>query len=161
MLLEFPERVYTEEEHKQAKQMVDSGYKHEIIVSGEPSFVEKVNKALDLSRTAGSYEFIRTYIRQITEIDGITQLRETEVAIWANKFAVESVVDFASLLVQKAHHMKEYLEGEVYYGGASEKRTVQKRIEFLETLKSKTADAKVKEECERLLEMWRESSLAA
>jgi hypothetical protein len=57
--------------------------------------------------------------------------------------------------------MKEYLEGEVYYGGASEKRTVQKRIEFLETLKSKTADAKVKEECERLLEMWRESSLAA
>ncbi len=159
--MEFPERVYTEEEHKQAKQMVDSGYKHKIVVSGEPSFLEKVNEALELSKTADSYEFIRTYIRQITEIDGITQLRETEVAIWANKFAVENVVDFASLLVQKAYHMKEYLEGEVYYGGASEKRTVQKRIEFLETLKRKTGDSKVKEECDRLLEMWHESSLAA
>jgi hypothetical protein len=159
--LEFPERVYTEEEHKIAKQMIDSGYKHEIVVSGEPSFVEKVYKALELSKTAGFYEFIRTYIRQINEIDGITQLRETEVAIWANKFAVENVVDFASLLVQKTFHMKEYLEGEVYYGGASEKRTVQRRIEFLEILKSKTSDAKVKDECDRLLEMWHESSLAA
>ena len=159
--MEFPERVYTKQEHKQAKKMVDSGYKHEIVVSGEPNFVEKVNKALELSKTAGSYEFIRTYIRRITEIDGITQLRETEVAIWANKFAVENVVDFASLLVQKAYHMKEYLEGEVYYGGASEKRTVQKRIEFLEILMSKTADSNVKDECDRLLEMWHESSLAA
>ena len=140
--------------------MVDSGYKHELTVTGEPSFVEKVNKALELSKVAGSYDFIRTYIRQISEIDGITQLRETEVVIWANKFALESVVDFASLLVQKAYHMKEYLEGEVYYGGASEKRTVQKRIEFLQALENKTEDASVKEECDRLLEMWRDSSLA-
>ena len=109
---------------------------------------------------ADLYDFLRTYVREIKEIDGITQLRETEVAIWANKFAVENPVDFASLLIQKAHHMKEYLEGELYYGGASEKRTVQKRIEFLEILKTKTNDAKVKEECERLLDMWRESALA-
>jgi hypothetical protein len=159
--LEFPERIYTEEEHKQAKLLVDSGYKHELVVIGELGFIEKVNKALELCKVAGSYEFIRTFIRQINEIDGITQLRETEVSIWANKFAVESEVDFASLLVQKAHHMKEYLDGEVYYGGASEKRTVQKRIEFLETLKIKTTDAKVKEECDRLLEMWHESALAS
>ena len=123
-------------------------------------FVEKVNTALNLVKTTGCYDFLRTYLREITEIDGITQLRETEVAIWANKFAVENPVDFASLLIQKAHHMKEYLEGELYYGGASEKRTVQKRIEFLETLKNKTADQKVKKECERLLDMWRESALA-
>jgi hypothetical protein len=58
------------------------------------------------------------------------------------------------------HHMKEYLDGELYYGGNSEKRTVQKRIEFLEELKEKSQDASVKEECERLLEMWRESSLS-
>ena len=122
--------------------------------------MERVNLALDLVKIAGYYDFLRTYLRDINEIDGITQLRETEVAIWANKFAVENPVDFASLLIQKAHHMKEYLEGELYYGGASEKRTIQKRIEFLETLKSKSADAKVKEECERLLDMWRESALA-
>jgi hypothetical protein len=96
----------------------------------------------------------------ITEIDGLTQLRETEVAIWANKFAVENAVDFASLLVQNAYHMKEYLDGELYYGGASEKRTIRKRMEFLEILKNKTQDANVEKECERLLDMWRESSLA-
>jgi hypothetical protein len=158
--LDFPEKVYTEEEHKQAKKLVDIGYMHDLKVNGDADFMEKVNKALNLAKTAGCYDFLRTYLRQIKEIDGITQLRETEVEIWANKFAVENTVDFASLLVQKAYHMKEYLEGELYYGGASEKRTVQKRIEFLELLKSKTPDSNVKDECERLLEMWRESSLA-
>jgi hypothetical protein len=158
--LKFPERVYTEEEHKQAKHLLDAGYKHELTVSGDAAFVEKVNTALDLAKVAGCYEFLRTYLRKIMEIDGITQLRETEVAIWANKFAVENTVDFASLLIQKAHHMKEYLEGELYYGGASEKRTVQKRIDFLELLKSKTTDEAVRMECERLLDMWHESALA-
>ena len=160
MSLEFPERVYTEEEHKKAKKLVDDGYKHELTVIGDLAFVEKVNEALELSKIAGYYEFLRTYLRCIKEIDGLTQLRETEVAIWANKFAVADVVDFASLLVQKAFHMKEYLDGELYYGGASEKRTVQKRIEFLEVLNTRSADDQVKAECERLLEMWRESSLA-
>jgi hypothetical protein len=158
--LEFPDRVYTEEEHKQAKQMIDAGNKHELRVEGDHPFTVKVKEALELLKTADCYEFIRTYLRLIKEIDGLTQLRETEVAIWANKFAVENAVDFASLLIQKAHHMKEYVDGELYYGGASEKRTVQKRIEFLELLKNKTTDAKVKEECERLLDMWRESALA-
>ncbi len=158
--MEFPDRVYTEEEHKLAKKLIDSGYKHQILVEGDQEFNEKVNEALELSKTAGCYDFLRTYLKLIKEIDGITQLRETEVAIWANKFAVENTVDFASLLVQKAYHMKEYLDGELYYGGASEKRTVQKRIEFLQILKDKTANPKVVEECDRLLEMWRESSLA-
>jgi hypothetical protein len=160
MSLEFPERVYTEEEHKKAKKLVDDGYKHELTVIGDSAFAEKVNEALELSKIAGYYEFLRTYLRCIKEIDGLTQLRETEVAIWANKFAVADVVDFASLLVQKAYHMKEYLDGELYYGGASEKRTVQKRIEFLEVLNKRSTDDRVKAECERLLEMWRESSLA-
>ena len=158
--MDFPEKVYTQAEHKKAKKLVDSGYKHELKVSGEADFVEKVDRALEFLKIVGCYDFLRTYLRQITEIDGITQLRETEVAIWANKFAVENPVDFASLLIQKAYHMKEYLEGELYYGGASEKRTVQKRIEFLELLKNTTSEASVKEECERLLEMWRESALA-
>jgi hypothetical protein len=158
--MEFPERVYTEEEHKRAKQLVDNGYKHELTISGNPDFIEKVNEALKLLKTVDNYDFLRTYIKSIIEIDGITQLRETEAAIWANKFSIENEVDFASLLIQKAHHMKEYLDGELYYGGASEKRTVQKRIEFLELLKNKTDSQDVRKECERLLEMWRESSLA-
>jgi hypothetical protein len=158
--LEFPERIYTEEEVKQAKQSLGEGYKHNLTVNGEILFTQKVNKALELIKTAGYYEFLRTYIRQIIEKDGITQLRETEVAIWANKFAVENEVDAASLFVQKAYHMKEYLSGELYYGGQAEKRTIQKRIEFLETLKSKSEDSRIKEECERLLDMWRESSIS-
>jgi hypothetical protein len=94
------------------------------------------------------------------EIDGITQLRETEVAIWANKFAVENPVDASSLFIQKAYLMKEYLEGELYYGGNAEKRSVAKRVEFLQDLSEKSVDREVKEECSRLLQMWKESSLA-
>jgi hypothetical protein len=158
--LKFPERVYTEEEVKIAKELIDKGYKHRLTVEGSLNFKEKVNQALELMRTAGYYEFLRTCIKRIVEIDGLTQLRETEVAIWANKFAVDNPVDAASLLVQKANHMKEYLDGELYYGGTAEKRSIEKRKEFLESLKNKSEDKNVKEECERLLQMWEDSSLA-
>jgi len=158
--MSFPDRVYTTQEVKSAKALVDQGYKHNLTVEGEPEFTQKVNQALELVKKAGSFDFLRTYVRQIKEIDGITQLRETEVAIWAGKFAVENPVDAASLFIQKAYQMKEYLEGELYYGGNAEKRSVTKRIEFLQTLKDKTNDKTVKEECERLLEMWKDSSLA-
>jgi hypothetical protein len=158
--MSFPERVYTTQEVKNAKVLVDQGYKHNLTVEGEPEFTQKVNQALELVKKAGSFDFLRTYVRQIKEIDGITQLRETEVAIWAGKFAVENPVDAASLFIQKAYQMKEYLEGELYYGGNAEKRSVAKRIEFLQSLKDKTSDKAVKEECERLLEMWKDSSLA-
>jgi hypothetical protein len=158
--LSFPERVYTAQEVKAAKELVDQGYKHNLTVEGTPEFTQKVNRALELIKTAGYYDLLISYIRKILEIDGITQLRETEVSIWANKFAVDNPVDFASLLVQKAYQMKEYLEGELYYGGNAEKRTVAKRMEFLAVLKDKSSDASVKEECERLLDMWKESSLS-
>ena len=158
--MEFPERVYTQKEVKTAREMVNNGYKHNLTLEGSPNFEKKVNETLELIKTAGYYEFFRTYIRKIMEIDGLTQLRETEVAIWANKFAVENPVDAASLFIQKAHHMKEYLEGEVYYGGNAETRSVEKRIQFLEVLKEKSQDESVKKECSRLLKMWEESSTA-
>jgi len=158
--LKFPERVYTAKEVKTARELINKGYKHNLTVEGSSNFKEKVRQVLELVKTAGYYEFLRTYIRQIIEIDGLTQLRETEVVIWANKFAVENPVDAASLFVQKANQMKEYLEGELYYGGTAEKRSVEKRIQFLEVLKSKSQDESVKEECERLLQMWEDSALA-
>jgi len=156
--LEFPKRVYTEREVKTARELVNKGYKHNLTVEGSPNFQQKVNEALELAKTAGYYESLRTYIRKIMEIDGLTQLRETEVEIWANKFAVENPVDAASLLIQKANHMKEYLEGELYYGGNAEKRSVEKRIKFLEVLKEKSQEKSVKEECARLLQMWEDSA---
>ena len=158
--MNFPERVYTSEEVKVAKAIVDQGYKHNLIVEGTPEFRKQVNQVLELIQTAGYCDFLISYIRMIMEIDGITQLRETEVAIWANKFAVENPVDAASLFIQKAFAMKEYLDGELYYGGGAEKRSVAKRIEFLQKLKDKTSDKDVEAECERLLEMWKDSSLA-
>jgi hypothetical protein len=159
-MLKFPEKVYTQQEVHEAKALIDQGYKHDLTVEGSEEFKDKVNCILELIKTADYYEHLRTYIRKIIEIDGLTQLRETEASIWANKFAVENPVDAASLFIQKSFHMKQYLDGEMYYGGNSEKQTVEKRIEFLETLKEKTRDKAVKEECERLLQLWAESSLA-
>ena len=158
--MKFPERVYTAEEVKTAKELIDKGYKHRLTVKGSLNFKQKVSQTLKLVKTAEYYEFLRTYIKQIIEIDGLTQLRETEAAIWANKFAVENPVDAASLFIQKTNQMKEYIEGELYYGGTAEKRSVEKRIEFLESLKNKSEKKEIKEECERLLKMWEDSSLA-
>jgi hypothetical protein len=158
--MSFPEKIYTVQEVKTAKKLIDQGYKHELTVKGTEEFKQKISRILELVKTTGYYDFLRTYIRQIIEIDGLTQLRETEAAIWANKFAVENPVDAASLFIQKTYHMKQYLDGELYYGGSSETLTVEKRIGFLEELKNKTAEKEVKDECERLLKMWEESSLA-
>jgi hypothetical protein len=158
--MSFPERVYTIAEHEKAREMLKSGYKHTLKIRGSPVFEQKVSQILNLLKIANYFDFFISYIREITEIDGLTQLRETEVAIWANKFAVENPVDAASLFVQKASVMKEYLEGELYYGGAAEKRSIEKRLEFLRKLKEKSKDENVRAECDRLLEMWRDSSLA-
>jgi hypothetical protein len=157
--LGFPDRVYTEEEVRRAKALVDKGYKHNLQILGSSDFKTKVENALKLVKTAGSSEFLSTYIRTIREIDGLTQLRHAEAAIWANKYAVENAVDAASLFVQKAYHMKEYLEGKLYYGGEAERRSFEKRRDFLQVLRKKSHDEKVRKECDRLLQIWKEASL--
>jgi hypothetical protein len=157
--LGFPQRIYTEAEVRKAKDLIDKGYKHSLTVKGSPEFQQKAKQALELVKTAGYYDFLRTYIRQIEEIDGLTQLHNSEATIWANRYAVENPVDAASLFIQKANHMKEYLELKHYYSGEAEKRSVTKRVEFLETLRSKSQEKEIVVECERLLKLWRESSL--
>jgi hypothetical protein len=127
------------------------------MVVGSPEFKQKVREALKLVKTAGYYGFLKTYIRGIIEIDGFTQLRESEAVIWANKYAVANPVDAASMFIQKANHMKDYLEGKIHYSWEEERRSVEKRIEFLKALKSKTRKREVKDECERLLASWSES----
>lgn len=156
----FPERVYTTDEVRRAKELVDKGYKHEIVVKGTTDFKRKVERALQLIKVAGYYDFFRTYLRSIVGVDGLTQLREADAAIWMNDYAVENPVDAASLLVQKANTMKDYLEGKLHYGGTAEKRSVKKRIDFLEALKARSKEKEVVAECERLLQFWSESSLA-
>lgn len=156
----FPKRVYTQTEVEKAKELIRKGHKHRLAIQGSNRFRYKVQAAVDLVKIAGYHNFLRTYIRLIEEIDGLTQLRQANAAIWANKYAVENSVDAASLFVQKADSMKRYLEGELYYGGEAEKRSDQKRIEFLQVLRAKSKDNKVIDECDRLLMMWYDSSLA-
>jgi hypothetical protein len=157
--LDFPRRIYTEEEVSRAKELIEKGYKHRLRLAGSPAFKQKARQAVELVKVAGYYDFLRTYIRSVREIDGLTQLRQADATLWANKYAVENPVDAASLFVQKANHMKEYLEGKLYYGGAAEKRSDEKRVEFLKELKAKSQEEKVREECERILNLWREGYL--
>jgi hypothetical protein len=157
--LDFPERVYTDEEVNKARTLISRGYKHRLRVKGSAVFRQKVRRALELVKTAGYYDFLRTYIRSIREVDGLTQLRNAEASIWANRYAVENPVDAASVFIQKASHMREYLELKDYYGGEAEKRSVKERIDFLRSLRSKSQEREVVAECDRLLSLWRESSL--
>ncbi len=131
--------------------------KHRIKIEGSPEFKLKVKAALDLIKKAGYYDFFTTYIKEIKEIDGFTQLREANAKIWANKYAVQNPVDAASMLIQKAYQMKEFLDGKLHYGGDAERRSIEKRIEFLEKLKQKCKSKDVADECERLLKSWNDS----
>ncbi|UCE15601.1 MAG: hypothetical protein JSV12_06935 [Candidatus Bathyarchaeota archaeon] len=155
--MEFPERVYTIEEVQKARELIEKGYMHHLDVRGSPEFKRKVEEALNLVKTAKYYDFLRTYIKQIVEIDGLTQLRESEVAIWASMYIVADPVDAASLFIQKAQQMKDFIEGRLYYE-TGEMRTVKKRIEFLETLKETSKDLDVKKKCEELLKSWTETT---
>jgi len=155
---DFPKRVYTEEEVEKARKLVESGYKHQLTVEGNLSFKEQVQKILDLVKTGGYYDFLRTYIRQIVEIGGFSQLREAEVAIWANMHLLKTPVEAAGFFIQKAWQMKEFLEGKLYHGGAAEARSIEKNIEFLKALKTKSKDNAVKTECERVLKRWADST---
>jgi len=155
--MRFPERVYTAEEIKKAMELIGKGYKHNLEVNGTPNFRNKAEKALELIKTAEYYDFLRTYIRQIREIDGLSQLREAEVAIWANKYAVADPIEAAGFIIQKAQQMKDFIEGRLYYETA-EVRAVKKRIEFLETLRDRSKDQAIKKECEENLKRWTETT---
>jgi hypothetical protein len=158
MATRFPERVYTAEEVEKARKFVKSGLKHRLVLKGNPDFKNGLRKVLKHTKTAGFHDFIRTYIRQIVEIDGFSQLREDEAAIWTNTQLLVNPIEAAGFLVQKAWLMKEFLEGKPYYGGAAEAKSVEKRIEFVKALKTMSKNHVVREECERILKSWAEST---
>ena len=155
--MEFPERVYTKDEVEKARALIEKGHKHQLTVKGSQGFKNKVKEALKLIKIANYYDFFRTYIRQIVEIDGLSQLRESEVAIWANKYAVADPVEAAGFFVQKAQQMKDYIEGRLYYD-KGEIRAINKRIEFLEALKGRSTDQALRKRCEEILKTWTETT---
>lgn len=127
-------------------------------MKGTPAFKKKLNEALQLIRLVGYYDFLRTYIRQIEEINGFSQLHEADAALWATLHMLEDPVDAASYIVQKAQQMKDYVEGKPYYG-AGEMASIEKRVGFLEELKAKSKDQNVKKKCDDLLKEWADSAL--
>jgi len=153
--MRFPKRVYTVEEVKRARELISNGYKHRLRVVGSPDFKNKVKEALRLIKTAKYHDFLRTYIKQIREIGGLSQLREAEVAIWANKYAVADPIEAAGFIMQKAQQMKDFIEGRLYYD-KGEAEAIKKRIEFLETLRDRSKDQAVKKKCEENLKRWAE-----
>jgi len=158
MVSGFPKRVYTVDEVEKARKIVESGYKHRLIVKGNPLFKKRVKEALNHVKTAEFYEYLRSYIKQIVQIDGFSQLREAEAAIWANMQLLENPIEAAGFFMQKASQMKEFLEGRLHYGGTAEVRSVEKRIEFLKALRSRSKNRAVKNECGKILKRWAEST---
>lgn len=156
--MRYPKRVYTVDEVQKARDLIKQGWKHRLRVKGSQEFRQKTKEAIRLVKTAGYYDFLRTYIREIGEIEGFSQLREAEVAIWANKEILIDPVDAASFLIQKAQQMKDFLENKPYYGGQGEINAVNKRLEFLETLKTKSRQQNIKKRCEELLKNWADST---
>ena len=153
--MEFPERVYTVEEVRKARALIEKGYKHDLRVDGSSDFVGKVEEALELIKTAGYYDFLRTYIRTIREIEELSQLREQDVAIWFHVKALDDPVDDAGFIIQKTQQMKDFIEGRLYYE-TGEVRAVNTRIEFIEALKDKSNDPNMKKKCEENLKKWKE-----
>ena len=51
--------------------------------------------------------------------------------------------------------MKDFIDGRLYYE-TGEIRAVNKRLEFIETLKNKTDDPEIKRRCEENLKKWNE-----
>ncbi|MEM3041064.1 MAG: hypothetical protein QXG97_03450 [Nitrososphaerota archaeon] len=153
----FPDRVYTGEEVRLAKSLIDKGYRHRLQILGSPVFKAKTREAVKLVKTAGYFEFLRTYIRSIREVEGLSQLREAEASIWANIYTVEDAVDAAGFFVQKAYQMKAYVEGRIYYGHQGETESVDSRMTFLKTLRERSKDPRIREVCESRLKSWDES----
>ena len=154
--MEFPERVFTEEEVEQARALIERGHKHKLQVTGSKDFKKKMTEVLDLIETAEYSDLIVTYIREIKEIEGLSQLHETDAAIWANMPLLTDTVDAASFIVQKAHQMKDYIERKPYYGTA-ETAEIEKRLEFLRILRDKSQSKEVKQKCDELLKRWEET----
>jgi len=156
--LEFPERIYTQEEVDKARELIQKGYKHALKIEGSPKFKDKMKQVIELIKTADYYEFLCTYIREITEIEGFSQLHEADAAIWANMSTLADLVDAASYIVQKAQQMKDYLEGNLYYG-TGEMTAMEKRLEFIRTLKTKTNSEAIRQRCEQLLREWADTKI--
>lgn len=109
-------------------------------------------------RTAGYYDFLRTYIRRISQVDGISQLREADATIWLNNYVIKEPFEGARFIIQKAEQMKDYLAGNLYYL-SGETAAVEKSIIFLERLRKNLRNENLRSRCEEILRQWKEAKI--
>ena len=151
--MSFPERIYTQDELEKARVAVESGYRHDIRVIGNPQFNNKVSPIMELIRLSGYQELLRTFIREIRQIEGVSQLRETEASIWLNQKTLENPIEGARFIMQKAFQMESYIKGEAWYI-MGELPAVRRSIDFLRELRNRLKDTELRAKCSQVLDEW-------
>lgn len=151
--MSFPERIYTLDEYRKAKVAIGKGHKHRLRIIGDVYFKDLVTRILDFVQVAEYEELLRTYIRQIRQIEGISQLRETDASIWMNTVTAKDSVEGARFVVQKMFQMKAYMEGKIWYL-LGESLAVKESLEFLRMLKERLKDPELRIRCDRVLDAW-------
>ncbi len=141
------------DEYRKAMVAIGKGHKHRLRIIGDAHFKDLVTRILDLVQVAGYEELLRTYIRQIRQIEGMSQLRETDASIWMNTVAAKDSVEGARFVVQKMFQMKAYMEGRVWYL-LGESSAVKESLEFLRMLKERLKDPELRARCDRVIDAW-------
>jgi hypothetical protein len=149
----FPERVYTLDEYRKARAAIKNGHRHRLRLVGDVHFRDLVFRILDLIKLAGYDGFLRTYIKQICQIEGISQLRETESSVWMSNVVAQDSLEGARFVTQKTFQMKAYIEGRAWYF-SGESAAIKESLEFLRVLKERLKDPELRTRCEKMIEAW-------
>ena len=157
-VLRFPNRIYTIEEFLRARKSIEEGHIHRLRVIGPAHFKVKIKEALTLIKKAKYYRFLRTYIRKLCEIEGMSQLREAEASLWLNKHIINNPIECARFIIQKAYQMKAYLDGKKYYL-KGEIPAINESIVFLERLEEKLINTQMKRKCKESIKLWTEETI--
>lgn len=158
VILKFPNRIYTIEEFMRARKSIEEGHIHDLRVIGQSTFKSKVRKILTLIKKTEDYNFLQIYIRKICEIEGMSQLRETEATIWLNKYVINNPIESARFIIQKTYQMKAYLDGEKYYL-KGELPAINASITFLQKLEEKLINENMKIKCKESIKQWTEDTI--
>jgi hypothetical protein len=152
-LSSFPKRIYTLEEVAQARKAVADGYQHTLTVSGDSEFKERVSKILHFIDLAGYTPLLRSYVREIRQIQGISQLRETDASIWLNQTVANDAIEAARFVVQKTLQMQAYVEGRPWYI-LGELPAVRGSVEFLKNLREHLVNPETRARCDNAIDEW-------
>ena len=157
-MIRFPKRVYTIEEFFKARKSIEGGHKHRLRIIGGPNFKKKIKAILSLIKKASYYDFLRIYIRKLSEIEGLSQLRDSEATIWLNSYVVNNPIEGARFIIQKSYQMKAYLDGKQSYQ-KGEQSAIDMSIIFLKKLEEKLTDVQLKGICKESIKKWTEDTV--